>query len=56
MHMLAANHWTDHKDPNGGVRGRTEGAEGVSKPIGKTKQNKTKQNKTTPTIPTNQTS
>jgi hypothetical protein len=22
MRMLAANHWTEHRDPNGGVRGR----------------------------------
>jgi len=36
MQMLAANHWTEHRDPNRGVlflycslRGRTEGAEGV---------------------------
>jgi len=28
MRMLKANHLTDHRDPNGGVRGRTEGAEG----------------------------
>jgi hypothetical protein len=25
--MLTANHWTDHRDFNGGVRERTEGAE-----------------------------
>ena len=29
MQMLTANHWTEHRDPNGGVRGRTEGAEGI---------------------------
>ena len=29
MWMLAANHWTEHRDTNGGVRGRTEGAEGA---------------------------
>ena len=29
MWMLAANHWTEHRDPNGGVRGRTQGAEGA---------------------------
>jgi hypothetical protein len=34
--MLAANHWTEHGDPNGGVRERTEGAEGVCNPIGRT--------------------
>jgi hypothetical protein len=27
--MLTANLWTKHRDPNGGVRGRTEGAEGA---------------------------
>jgi hypothetical protein len=30
MHMLSANHQTDHRNTNGGVRGRTEGTEGVS--------------------------
>jgi hypothetical protein len=34
--ILAANYWTEHGDPNGGVRGRTEGAEGVCSPIGGT--------------------
>jgi hypothetical protein len=34
--MLAINHWTEYKDPNGGVRGRTEGDEGVCNPIGRT--------------------
>jgi hypothetical protein len=35
--MLAANHGTEHGDPDGGVRGRTEeGAEGVCNPIGRT--------------------
>jgi hypothetical protein len=29
MWMLADNHWTEHRVPNGGVRERTEGAEGV---------------------------
>ena len=29
MQMVAANHQTEHKDPNGGVKGRTEGAEGA---------------------------
>jgi hypothetical protein len=27
--MLAANYWTEHRNPKGGVRGRTEGAEGI---------------------------
>jgi len=34
--MLAANHWTEHGDPNWGVRERTEGAEGVFNPIRRT--------------------
>jgi hypothetical protein len=25
MSMLTANYWTEHRDPNGGIRGRTEG-------------------------------
>jgi len=28
-----ANHYTEHGDPNGGVRERTEGAEGTCNPI-----------------------
>jgi hypothetical protein len=36
MHMLAANHWTEHDDFNRVVRGRTEGAKGVWIPIGRT--------------------
>jgi hypothetical protein len=44
--MLAANHWTEHRDHNGGVRGRTERAEGVYNPIGRTtiSTNQTPQN------------
>jgi hypothetical protein len=42
MRMLMDNHWTEHGDPNGGVRGRNEGVEGDCNPIGRT------------TIPTNQ--
>jgi hypothetical protein len=34
--MLTANHWIEHGVPNGGVRERTEGAEGVCNPIGRT--------------------
>jgi hypothetical protein len=34
--MLAANHWDEHRVPYGGIRERTEGAEGVCKPIGRT--------------------
>jgi len=34
--MLTANHWTENRVLNEGVRGRTEGAEGVCNPIGKT--------------------
>ena len=36
MWMLAVNHRTEHRDPNGGAKERTEGAEGVYNPIGKT--------------------
>jgi hypothetical protein len=36
MLMLTSNHHTEHRDPNGGVRGRTEEAEGVCNPIGRT--------------------
>jgi hypothetical protein len=36
MGMLAAKYWTEHGDPNGGIRERTDGVEGVSSPIGKT--------------------
>jgi hypothetical protein len=32
--MLTANHWTEHRVPNGGVRERTKRAEGVYNPIG----------------------
>jgi hypothetical protein len=32
--MLTANHWTEHRVPNEGVRERTEEAEGVCNPIG----------------------
>jgi hypothetical protein len=33
---LAANHWTESRDPNGRVRGRTEGDEGDYDPLGRT--------------------
>jgi hypothetical protein len=36
MWMLEANHQIEHGDGNGGVRERTEGAEGVCNPIGRT--------------------
>jgi len=36
MRMLTANHQTEHRDPNGEVRRRTEGAEGVYNPIRRT--------------------
>jgi hypothetical protein len=36
MRMLTANHWTECRDPNGEVRARTEGVEGVCNPIGRT--------------------
>jgi hypothetical protein len=29
MQMLEANHQTEHSDPKGEVKGRTEGAEGA---------------------------
>ena len=35
-HMLSANHYTEHMIPNGGVRERTEGAEGVFNFTGRT--------------------
>jgi len=41
MRMLEASHQIEHRDPNGGVRERTEGVKGVCIPIGRT------------TIPTN---
>jgi hypothetical protein len=34
--MFTANHSTEHRVPNGGVRQRTEGGEGVCNPIGRT--------------------
>jgi hypothetical protein len=33
MQTLTANHWTEHRVPNGGVRERTKGVEGVCSPI-----------------------
>jgi hypothetical protein len=36
MQILIANLWTEPRDPNGRVRGRTEGAEGDCNPIGRT--------------------
>jgi hypothetical protein len=36
MWMLAANHKTEDENPNGAVRGSTEGAEGVCNPIVRT--------------------
>jgi hypothetical protein len=36
MQVLAANHRAETSNPNGEVRGRTEGAEGVCNPIGRT--------------------
>jgi hypothetical protein len=33
--MLTVNHWTEHRDANGGAKERTEGAEGVCNPIGR---------------------
>jgi hypothetical protein len=49
--MLAANHRNENRDPNRGVKGRTEGAEGIFNPIGRTTTS-TNQNPTpTPEIP-----
>ena len=31
--ILAANHWSEHRVPNGGVRERTEEAEGFATPL-----------------------
>jgi len=36
MRILTSNHWTEHRDPSGRTRGRTEGAEGDYNPIGRT--------------------
>ena len=36
MRMLKVNHWNEYGDPNGRVRGRTEGAKENCNPIGKT--------------------
>jgi hypothetical protein len=36
MQILTVNHWTELRDPNGRVRGRTKGAEGDCNPIGRT--------------------
>ena len=36
MRMLWTNHHTEHEDPNGEVRGRIEGAEGVCNSLGRT--------------------
>jgi len=36
MLMLTVNHWTEHGDSIGGVQRRTERAEGVCNPIGRT--------------------
>jgi hypothetical protein len=42
--MLTSKHWTEHEVLNGGVRERTEGAEGVCNTIGR----KISTNQTTP--------
>jgi hypothetical protein len=36
MWMHIAKQWSELRDPNRGVRSRTEGAEGVCNPIGRT--------------------
>jgi hypothetical protein len=35
--MFATNHQAENGGPNGGVREKTEGAEGVCSPIGRTR-------------------
>jgi hypothetical protein len=35
MQVYAAKHWTEYRNPNGEVRARTAGAEGVCNPIGR---------------------
>jgi hypothetical protein len=49
MQMLAANHQIEHGEPNGRVRGRPEGAEGVCNPTGRTIS--TNQTLTLPELP-----
>jgi hypothetical protein len=34
--MLVANHWTEHRVSNGGVRERTKGADRICNPIRRT--------------------
>jgi len=36
IRMVAANHWTELGDPNGGLREKAEGAEAVCNTIGRT--------------------
>jgi len=36
MQILTVNHQTEPEDPNGTVKGRTKGVEGVCNPIGRT--------------------
>jgi hypothetical protein len=36
MLMLTTKHWTEHRDPNGRVKERTEGDERVCSPIRRT--------------------
>jgi hypothetical protein len=36
MWMFSVNHQTEHRNPNGGVRGRSEEVEGVCSSIGRT--------------------
>jgi hypothetical protein len=36
MQILTADHWTESGEPNGGIRGRTEGAEAVCNLIRRT--------------------
>jgi hypothetical protein len=36
IQMLEANHWTEHRDPSGGIKRRAEGVERVCNLIGRT--------------------
>jgi hypothetical protein len=48
MWVFSANLWTEYRDPNGGVREKTEGAETICNPIERTTIST---NWTTPDIP-----
>jgi hypothetical protein len=54
MQMLVANPQTEQKGSNGGVRGRTERAEGVCNPIGITTNQPTRASRAPKDYTTNQ--